>query len=142
MNPVTFGDYPETMRALTALSWLFIHPKGLRELLLYIKENYNNPVIYITENGLADANNSSLPIKDALKDSLRIRYHYGHLSYLSKAIREGVNVKGYYAWSFLDDFEWDAGYTVWFGLTYIDFKDNLKRYLKYSAYWFKMFLLK
>ncbi|GMY22312.1 vicianin hydrolase-like [Fagus crenata] len=126
----------------TALSWLFIHPKGLRELLLYIKENYNNPVIYITENGLADANNSSLPIKDALKDSLRIRYHYGHLSYLSKAIREGVNVKGYYAWSFLDDFEWDAGYTVWFGLTYIDFKDNLKRYLKYSAYWFKMFLLK
>ncbi|GMY22314.1 vicianin hydrolase-like [Fagus crenata] len=126
----------------TPLSWLFIYPQGLRELLLYIKKNYNNPVLYITENGMADANNSSLPIQDALKDSLRIRYHYGHLSYLLKAIKEGVNVKGYYVWSFLDDFEWDAGYTVRFGLTYIDFKNNLKRYLKYSAYWFKMFLLK
>ncbi|GMY22316.1 vicianin hydrolase-like [Fagus crenata] len=126
----------------TPLSWLFIYPQGLRELLLYIKKNYNNPVLYITENGMADANNSSLPIQDALKDSLRIRYHYGHLSYLLKAIKEGVNVKGYYVWSFMDDFEWDAGYTVRFGLTYIDFKNNLKRYLKYSAYWFKMFLLK
>ncbi|XP_059434257.1 vicianin hydrolase-like [Corylus avellana] len=126
----------------TDLDWLFIHPKGIHELLLYIKEKYNNPIIYITENGLADANNSSLPIKDARKDSLRIRYHYGHLSYLAKAIKDGANVKAYYAWSFFDDFEWDAGYTVRFGFTFIDFKDNLKRYVKYSSYWFKMFLLK
>ncbi|KAL4601239.1 hypothetical protein ACB092_11G258500 [Castanea dentata] len=126
----------------TALNWLFIYPKGLRELLLYIKENYNNPVIYITEDGMADANNRSLPIKDALKDSLRIRYHYGHLSYLLKAIKEGVNVKGYYVWSFFDDFEWDAGYTVQFGLIFVDFNNNLRRYLKYSAYLFKLFLLK
>ncbi|EOX96757.1 Vicianin hydrolase, putative [Theobroma cacao] len=126
----------------TALSWLFIYPKGLRELLLYINENYNNPAIYITENGVADANNASLPIKDALKDNVRIRYLHGHLTYLLKAIKEGVDVKAYYVWTFLDDFEWDAGYTVRFGLTYIDFKNNLKRYLKYSAYWLKMFLLK
>ncbi|XP_050284226.1 beta-glucosidase 17-like [Quercus robur] len=126
----------------TALDWLYVYPKGIRELMLYIKKNYNNPMIYITENGVADENNSSLPIKDVLKDSLRIRYHYAHLSYLSKAIKEGVNVKGYYAWSFFDDFEWDAGYSVRFGLTFVDFKNNLKRHLKYSAYWFKMFLLK
>ena len=50
-------------------------------------------------------------------------------------------MKGYYAWSFWDDFEWDAGYTVGFGFTLVDVKDNLKRYLKYSAYWYKMFLL-
>lgn len=58
--------------------------------------------------------------------------------------REGVKVKGYFAWSFLDVYEWDSGYTVRFGLTYIDYKNNLimKRYLKYSAYWLKMFLLK
>ncbi|KAF3958904.1 hypothetical protein CMV_016230 [Castanea mollissima] len=126
----------------TALDWLYVYPKGIRELMLYIKKNYNNPMIYITENGIATENNSSLPIKDVLKDSLRIRYHYAHLSYLSKAIKEGVNVKGYYAWSFFDDFEWDAGYSVRFGLTFVDFKNNLKRHLKYSAYWFKMFLLK
>ncbi|XP_065625528.1 vicianin hydrolase-like [Quercus suber] len=126
----------------TALDWLYVYPKGIRELVLYIKKNYNNPMIYITENGVADENNSSLPIKDVLKDSLRIRYHYAHLSYLSKAIKEGVNVRGYYAWSFFDDFEWDVGYSVRFGLTFVDFKNNLKRHLKYSAYWFKMFLLK
>lgn len=51
-------------------------------------------------------------------------------------------MKGYYVWSFQDDFEWDAGFTARFGLTYIDYKDNLKRHLKYSAYWLKMFLLK
>ncbi|KAJ7949108.1 Beta-glucosidase [Quillaja saponaria] len=126
----------------TALNWLFIYPKGLRELLLYLKEHYKNPPIIITENGLADANNSTLPIKDALKDSLRIRYLHGHLSYLLKAIKEGVNVKGYYAWTFWDDFEWDAGYTVRFGFTFVDFKNNLKRHLKDSAYWFKSFLLR
>lgn len=51
-------------------------------------------------------------------------------------------MKGYYVWNLADDFEWDAGFTVRFGLIYIDFKNNLKRHLKYSAYWFKEFLLK
>ncbi|KAM6580806.1 hypothetical protein CsatA_004580 [Cannabis sativa] len=125
----------------TALGWLFIYPQGIRKLLLHLKEHYNNPEIYITENGLADARNDTLPVKEAIKDSLRIRYLHGHLSYLAQAIREGVRVKGYYVWTFWDDFEWDAGYTVRFGITYIDYKDNLKRYLKYSAYWLKRFLL-
>ncbi|KAL1300247.1 hypothetical protein HN51_044924 [Arachis hypogaea] len=126
----------------TALNWLFIYPKGLHHLLLYIKDNYKNPTIYITENGVAEANNASKPIKEALKDSIRIRYHDGHLKSLLQAIKDGVNVKGYYAWSFLDDFEWDAGYTFRFGLIYVDFRNNLRRYLKYSAYWLKMFLVK
>uniref|UniRef100_A0A6N2KZQ7 Beta-glucosidase n=1 Tax=Salix viminalis TaxID=40686 RepID=A0A6N2KZQ7_SALVM len=125
----------------TALNWLFVYPKGMYDLMLYIKDKYKNPPIYITENGLADANNASLPVKEALKDGLRIRYLANHLQYLSKAIKEGVNVKGYYQWAFWDDFEWDAGYTVRFGLYYIDYKNNLKRYMKYSAYWFKKFLL-
>uniref|UniRef100_A0A7N0SX14 Beta-glucosidase n=1 Tax=Kalanchoe fedtschenkoi TaxID=63787 RepID=A0A7N0SX14_KALFE len=126
----------------TALNWLFICPKGIESLLLYIKKNYSNPEIYITENGVADLRNDSIPVQEAIKDAVRIRYHDAHLRYLAKSIRQGVNVKGYYLWSFLDDFEWDAGYTVRFGITYIDFKDGLKRYLKYSAYWLKRFLLK
>nr|TKR65659.1 hypothetical protein D5086_0000319210 [Populus alba] len=156
VNPLTYGEYPETMKAvvghrlpkftkeesaLTALNWLFIYPKGIYDLMLYVRDKYKNPPIYITENGLADANNASLPVKEALKDGLRIRYLASHLQYLSKAIKEGANVKGYYQWAFWDDFEWDAGYTVRFGMVYIDFKNNLKRYMKYSAYWFKMFLL-
>ncbi|KAI5603178.1 hypothetical protein BDE02_01G202700 [Populus trichocarpa] len=125
----------------TALNWLFIYPKGIYDLMLYVRDKYKNPPVYITENGLADANNASLPVKEALRDGLRIRYLASHLQYLSKAIKEGANVKGYYQWAFWDDFEWDAGYTVRFGMIYIDFKNNLKRYMKYSAYWFKMFLL-
>ncbi|PQM37353.1 vicianin hydrolase [Prunus yedoensis var. nudiflora] len=126
----------------TALSWLHIYPKGIRELMLHIKEKYNDPEIYITENGVGDANNSSLPIKTVLKDSTRIRYHYLHLSYLSEAIKEGVKVKGYFAWAFADVYEWNSGYSVRFGLAYVDYKNKFKRTLKYSAYWFKMFLLK
>ncbi|KAI9116551.1 hypothetical protein K1719_012718 [Acacia pycnantha] len=125
----------------TALSWLFIAPKGIHQLMVYIKDKYHNPPIYITENGVAELNNASKPAQEAIKDSMRIRYHDNHLRNLLQAIKDGVNVKGYYAWSFFDDFEWDAGYTVRFGITYVDFKNNLKRYLKYSAYWLKMFLL-
>ncbi|CAM8934852.1 unnamed protein product [Rhodiola kirilowii] len=127
----------------TALSWLFIYPQGLESLLLYIKDKYKNPKIYITENGVAELRNDSIPIKEAIKDAIRIRYMDGHLKYLAKAIKKGVNVKGkgYYLWSFADDFEWDAGYTVRFGLVYIDFTNGLKRHLKYSAEWFKRFLL-
>lgn len=125
----------------TDVSWLFNYPKGLRDLLLYLKKKYNSPTIYITENGVAEANNASLTVKEALKDSTRIRYLDGHLKYLLKAIQEGVNIKGYYMWAFLDDFEWNSGYTLRFGFTYIDYKNNLRRYLKYSAYWFKKFFL-
>ncbi|XP_028799692.1 vicianin hydrolase-like [Neltuma alba] len=126
----------------TDLSWLYIYPEGLHQLLVYIKDKYQNPQIYITENGVAEANNASKPVQEAIKDSIRITYHDSHLRSLLQAIKEGVNVKGYYAWSFMDDFEWTSGYAVRFGLTYVDYKNNLKRYLKDSAYWFKMFLLR
>lgn len=124
----------------TDLNWLYIYPKGIRKLMLYIKEKYKNPPIYITENGFGDLNKSSLSIKEVLKDSLRITYYRGHLSHLSQAINEGVNVRGYFAWSFLDDFEWNSGFTVRFGLYYVDYKHGLKRYPKSSAIWFKKFL--
>lgn len=56
--------------------------------------------------------------------------------------REGANVKGYFAWSLLDNFEWASGYTVRFGIHYVDYKNGLKRYPKLSAHWFKKFLQK
>ncbi|PHT70826.1 Vicianin hydrolase [Capsicum annuum] len=125
----------------TALNWLFIYPRGIYDLMIYLKQKYKNPPIYVTENGMADANNSTLPLKQALKDDMRIRYYEGHLWFLSKAIKAGANVKGHFAWSFLDDYEWDAGFTVRFGITFVDYKNGLKRYHKKSAYWYKKFLL-
>ena len=56
--------------------------------------------------------------------------------------RDGVNVKGYFAWSLLDNFEWGSGYTVRFGINFVDYKNGLKRHPKLSAHWFKNFLKK
>ncbi|GMH05099.1 hypothetical protein Nepgr_006939 [Nepenthes gracilis] len=126
----------------TDLSWLYICPKGIRSLVHHLDKRYNNSAIIITENGYGDLSNDSLTIKDALKDYTRIKYHRLHLAYLLKAIEEGANVKGYFAWSLFDDFEWFSGYTTKFGLHFVDYKNGLIRYPKYSALWFKKFLAK
>ncbi|XAR54318.1 Beta-primeverosidase [Bertholletia excelsa] len=126
----------------TGFSTLYSYPKGIEALMIYVKDYYGNPPIYITENGYAQANNNTLPVAELLKDEARIVFHHDHLFYLSKAIKEGARVKGYFMWSFLDDYEWDVGYTVRFGTILIDYKDGLKRYPKDSALWFKKFLQK
>uniref|UniRef100_A0A7C9AKK2 Beta-glucosidase n=1 Tax=Opuntia streptacantha TaxID=393608 RepID=A0A7C9AKK2_OPUST len=123
-----------------ASDWLYVYPMGIRDLLLYTKHKYDNPLIYITENGVDEPNNEKLSLEEALKDEMRIKYHHDHLAFLQLAIKEGVNVKGYFAWTLLDDFEWQSGYTLRFGINYVDFKDGLKRYPKLSAHWFKKFL--
>ncbi|KAK4849968.1 hypothetical protein QYF36_002527 [Acer negundo] len=68
---------------------LYMYPKGIREIVLYVKRKYSDLLIYITENGMADNNNNSLPIDEALDDDLRIKYHHRHLSYLLQAIKIG-----------------------------------------------------
>lgn len=123
-----------------ASSWLSVYPSGIRSLLLYVKNKYKNPLIYITENGIDEFNNSTLPLEQQLADPMRIDYYYRHLQYLLKAIKEGVNVKGYFAWSLLDNFEWGSGYTVRFGINYVDYKNGLKKYSKHLSIWFKSFL--
>ncbi|KAK7262560.1 hypothetical protein RJT34_30134 [Clitoria ternatea] len=125
-----------------ASPWLFVYPRGLRELLLYIKKKYNNPVIYITENGMDESNDPTLPLEEALMDTYRIDFFYRHLYYISAAIKDGVKVQGYFAWSFLDCFEWNFGYTIRFGINFVDYKDNLKRHQKLSAHWYRSFLQK
>ncbi|BAS89675.1 Os04g0474800, partial [Oryza sativa Japonica Group] len=125
-----------------ASPWLYVYPQGFRDLLLYVKENYGNPTVYITENGVDEFNNKTLPLQEALKDDARIEYYHKHLLSLLSAIRDGANVKGYFAWSLLDNFEWSNGYTVRFGINFVDYNDGRKRYPKNSAHWFKKFLLK
>ncbi|KAG8064804.1 hypothetical protein GUJ93_ZPchr0004g39267 [Zizania palustris] len=125
-----------------ASPWLFIYPEGFSKLILYIKDKYGNPTIYITENGVDEVNNKTLPLHEALKDDTRIEYYHKHLLSLLSAIRGGANVKGYFAWSLLDNFEWVNGYTVRFGINFVDYNDGNKRYPKTSAHWFKKFLQK
>ncbi|RHN56530.1 putative beta-glucosidase [Medicago truncatula] len=123
-----------------ASDWFYSYPIGFKKLLVYIKEKYKNPLIYVTENGIDEKNDPTLPLEEALKDIDRIHYYQDHLSYLQSAIRIGVNVKGYFAWSLLDNFEWGEGYTVRFGMNFVDYNNDLKRYQKLSAQWFKNFL--
>uniref|UniRef100_I1PM70 Beta-glucosidase n=1 Tax=Oryza glaberrima TaxID=4538 RepID=I1PM70_ORYGL len=122
--------------------WFHIYPEGIWEMLLYVKENYGNPTIYITENGVDEVNNKTMPLEEALKDDTRIEYYHKHLLALLSAMRDGANVKGYFAWSLLDNFEWADGYTLRFGLNFVDYDDGMKRYPKNSARWFKKFLQK
>ncbi|XP_045799885.1 beta-glucosidase 13-like [Trifolium pratense] len=123
-----------------ASSWLYVYPKGIQDLLLYVKKMYNDPLIYITENGIDEFNDPTLSLEKALVDTYRIDYYHRHLFYIQSAIRKGVNIKGYFAWSLLDNFEWSWGYTVRFGINFVDYKNGLKRHQKSSAKWFKNFL--
>lgn len=120
-----------------ASEWIYIYPQGIEEVLLYFKRKFNNPVIYITENGYDNFNDEKV---SQLKDQERIDCHIQHISYVRSAILNGVNVRGYFAWSLLDNFEWSDGYTVRFGIIYVNYTDGLKRCPKDSAKWFKSFL--
>ncbi|OVA13723.1 Glycoside hydrolase [Macleaya cordata] len=133
-HPISYTDLPisYTLDSYAGGKWLYEYPKGIKELLVYIKERYNSPKIYITENGTCELDNKELPLDQALNDESRVRFYSEHLTQVRKAIRLGVDVRGYFAWSLMDNFEWSNGYTLRFGLCYIDYKDSFKRYPKAS----------
>ncbi|KAK4385785.1 Beta-glucosidase 42 [Sesamum angolense] len=106
---------------------------------LHFYEIQQSPV-YITENGMDDEEDETSPFNHMLDDKLRVSYYKGYLAAIHQAIKDGANVRGYFAWSLLDNFEWHLGYTKRFGLIYVDYKNGLTRHLKSSAYWFSQFL--
>lgn len=113
-------------------SWLQTYPEGFRALLNYVWKRYKLP-IYVTENGFAVKGEDSLPIEEAIKDHDRVEYFRGATESLYKAMYEdGVDIRSYFPWSFLDNFEWADGYGTRFGVTYVDYKTQ-KRYPKESA---------
>ncbi|RZC85288.1 hypothetical protein C5167_041473 [Papaver somniferum] len=120
------------------LPWLNVYPPRIKEILIYIKEQYKSPIIYITENGYPT--DFTELFEESIRDSKRVNYHIQHLYHLQQPIKEGVDVKGYFAWTLMDNYEWASGYSVAFGLYHVDRKDGLKRYPKDSSRWFKNFL--
>ncbi|KAL8557497.1 hypothetical protein ACS0TY_004799 [Phlomoides rotata] len=125
-----------------ASEWLYIVPSGIQGLLNHNATTYGNPNVYITENGV-DEKNARLPISEAIKDEIRIKFHQDHLFFMKKAIEEDhVKLKGYMLWSLFDNFEWSEGYTVRFGMYYVDYVNGLIRYPKNSAIWYMNFLNK
>uniref|UniRef100_A0A914XGY9 beta-glucosidase n=1 Tax=Plectus sambesii TaxID=2011161 RepID=A0A914XGY9_9BILA len=114
-------------------SWCRNTPWGLRNVLNFIKNEYNNPTVLITENGACNAP------EEGPKDLGRIKYVGDHLKAVSQAINtDGCNVVGYTLWSLLDNFEWSEGYTMLFGIHSVDFNDPKRpRHPKLSASWYK-----
>ena len=116
----------------TDIGWE-VWPKALYDIVTRITKDYNRPVIEITESGCSynDGPDSS----GVIRDQRRIEYHRQYLAALARAIAEGADVRGYHAWSLLDNFEWAEGYSQRFGLAYVDFKTE-RRTLKESGKWY------
>ncbi|KAJ6706858.1 GLYCOSYL HYDROLASE [Salix viminalis] len=106
-------------------------------MVTYVKERYNNIPMIITENGFGQMNNPNLTI--ACHDIERVEYMSDYWDSLLTAMQKGADVRGYFAWSLLDNFEWIYGYTQRYGLYHVDYT-TLKRTPKLSATWFKEFI--
>ncbi len=114
------------------------HPEALFDVLHMLRDKYKVTVpVYITENGMGQEN--SLGKEKLLDDRERISYVSAVLYHLHRAIRDGADVRGYYLWSLLDNFEWSAGYSMRYGLYYVDFETQ-ERLPKKSAAWYRDFI--
>jgi beta-glucosidase len=102
----------------SAMGWE-VYPAGLAEILLWIKGRYGNPPVIITENGAAF--DDPPPENGALEDPQRVDYLRRHLRAARQALDQGVDLRGYFAWSLFDNFEWAYGYARRFGLVHVDF---------------------
>ena len=121
----------------THIGWE-MYPQGLTDLLVRLDQRYDNvPPLYVTENGAAG--NDSI-IDGEVNDEQRVRYFQTHLEAVDNAIRAGVRVDGYFAWSLMDNFEWAFGYEQRFGIVHVDYVTQ-KRTLKQSAIAYRNMLL-
>ncbi|GMN59753.1 hypothetical protein TIFTF001_028836 [Ficus carica] len=139
MERIVEWEGGEPIGVKAASEWLYVVPWGIRKLINYVAKRYNNPPIYVTENGMDDEENETAPLHEMLDDKLRVFYFKRYLAAVSQALKDGADVRGYFAWSLLDNFEWAQGYTKRFGLIYVDYKNGLTRHPKSSAYWFLRF---
>jgi beta-glucosidase len=119
----------------TAFGWPVV-PDGLRETLVGLKTAYGDrlPPVYITESGCAY--DDVVGADGAVHDPQRVAYHDAHLRAVADAIADGVDVRGYYAWSLLDNFEWAEGYSKRFGLVHVDYATQ-RRTPKDSYAWYR-----
>jgi beta-glucosidase len=120
----------------TAMGWE-IDADGLHELLLRVRRDYGDVPIYITENGAAFEDGPV--VNGTVEDPRRVEYLRSHLESLSRAVADGVDVRRYFAWSMLDNFEWEHGYAKRFGLVYVDFSTQ-RRVPKRSGLWYRDFI--
>ncbi|RXS98080.1 beta-glucosidase [Silvibacterium dinghuense] len=134
-NPYThYNEWMPAEGPITYNGWE-VWPRGIYDIVTRISKEYDRPIIEITENGCAYSD-GPLPEDSAkVPDARRIEFYKGHLAELARAIKDGADVRGYHAWSLLDNYEWAEGYSQRFGLVYVDFRDQ-RRTIKDSGHWY------
>lgn len=132
-------DHPEGFRFVadyqpkTEMGWSIV-PLGLYRHLKWLDDHTGGLALYVTENGCATAD--AVSADGRVHDTGRVDYLRGHFSAAASAMQEGVNLQGYFVWSFVDNFEWAFGYTRRFGIVYCDY-ETLERIPKDSFYYYR-----
>ena len=137
-EPFQVSGIPVTEHLHTETGWE-VFPPALTRVLLWVKERYGDPLLrsgralplYITENGAAFYDPPT-PLNGKVEDPLRVHYYREHLRAAHEALCQGVDLRGYFAWSLLDNFEWSLGYAKRFGLYHVDYETQ-RRTAKASA---------
>ncbi len=119
--------------ATTSLGWS-VTPEALYGVLRLVHDDYPAIPLYITENGASYVD--YVDPTGQVRDEERIEYLRGYLGAVAQAIGDGIDIRGYFAWSLLDNFEWGEGYRSRFGLVYVDYRSQ-QRIPKASAYWYR-----
>jgi beta-glucosidase len=128
--PLKTKHVPQPQHIETATNWE-VFPEALTKVLLWVTERYGKPTIYITENGAAFYDPPHT-IGGKIEDPLRVEYYRQHLRATHDAMQNGANVRGYYAWSLLDNYEWAHGYSKRFGIVHVDYSTQ-QRTIKSSG---------
>lgn len=127
---------PAAGTAVTHMGWEY-YPEGLYRLLRRLDQEYGKIPLIVTENGAAY--DDRLTADGRVEDPDRVRYLQDHIGAVGRAMADGVNVKGYYVWTLLDNVEWHHGTSKRFGLIYVDFPTQ-RRVWKESARWYRDFI--
>jgi hypothetical protein len=109
--------------ATTAIGW-GIRPRGLTELLLRIRDEYTSLPLYVTENGAAY--HDYVDPEGAVNDPERIQFLESHIRAAHEAIQRGVDLRGYFVWTLMDNFEWALGYSARFGIVFVDYRTQTR----------------
>lgn len=131
--PLKAASVRQKQATHTDTSWE-VYPQGLTDVLRWVKDRYGNPPVYITENGAAFYD-PPVVAGNELIDPLRVDYLRQHLRAIRDAIAAACDVRGYFAWSLLDNLEWSLGFSKRFGLIHVDFETQ-RRTSKASAHFF------
>lgn len=128
--PLYAGRVRQHRHTHTTVDWE-VYPPALLDALIWVRDRYGNTPLYLTENGAAFYD-PPVAGGEVVEDPLRLAYLRDHLRAAHRALRRGVDLRGYFAWSLLDNFEWSTGYTKRFGLYHVDFQSQ-RRTPKSSA---------